>query len=121
VFVLSLMAFSSVGVLSASFTLMFKRGDPLLWLFGSASWLLGGVLYPTDSLPLPLQWVATLLPITHAADGMRAAILGGGSTRMLLGNLGALAGFALIGVPASIFMFTLAVDHAKRAGTLDHR
>ena len=32
--VLSLLAFSSIGIMSATFTLVFKRGDPLLWLFG---------------------------------------------------------------------------------------
>lgn len=35
VFILSEFAFSSIGILSATFTLVFKRGDPLLWLFGA--------------------------------------------------------------------------------------
>src|SRR5437870_1556323 len=55
VFGLSLLAFSSIGVMSATFTLVFKRGDPLLWLFGSGSWLLGGVIYPVGVLPASLQ------------------------------------------------------------------
>jgi len=66
VFALSLAAFGSIGVVSASFTLLFKRGEGLLWLFASGSWLLGGVLYPTDLLPAVLQRPAGLLPITHA-------------------------------------------------------
>src|SRR5437764_1172493 len=75
VFGMSLVAFSSVGIMSASFTLIFRRGDPVLWLFGSASWLLGGVLFPTSQLPRVLRSIATLLPITHAANAMRAALL----------------------------------------------
>ena len=37
IFVASILAFSSIGLISATFTLLFKRGDPLLWLFGSGS------------------------------------------------------------------------------------
>ena len=33
----------------------------------------------------------------------------------------ALAWFALIGFPASVGLFSLGIDHAKRVGTLDHR
>jgi ABC-2 type transport system permease protein len=121
VFVLSLLAFSSIGIMSATFTLLFKRGDPLLWLFGSGSWLLGGVLYPVGVLPASLQHVSTLLPITHAASGMRAALLGGASPAMIWGDLRALALFGLVGFPASVLLFKLGIDHAKRAGTLDHR
>jgi ABC-2 type transport system permease protein len=121
VFVLSLLAFSSIGILSATFTLVFRRGDPLLWLFGSGSWLLGGVLYPIDLLPVPLQQLATLLPITHAAEGMRAALLGGASPALIAAEVRALTLFALVGFPASMLVFHLGIDHAKRAGTLDHR
>jgi ABC-2 type transport system permease protein len=56
IFVFSELAFSSIGILSATFTLVFKRGDPLLWLFGGLSWLLGGVYYPIDILPRILRF-----------------------------------------------------------------
>ena len=121
VFALSLLAFSSVGIVSASFTLVFKRGDPLLWLFGSGSWLLGGVLYPTDLLPPALRHVSGLLPITHAVNGMRAALLRGASPAAIAPDLQALALFAMVGFPLSLLVFSLGVEHAKRTGTLDHR
>src|SRR5205823_1616940 len=120
VFALSLLAFSSIGIMSATFTLLFKRGDPLLWLFGSGSWLLGGVLYPVGMLPSSLQHVSTLLPITHAANGMRAALLDGASSAVIGMDLQALALFGLVGFPASVLLFKLGVDHAKRVGTLEH-
>jgi len=37
--VLTILAFSSVGVLSASFVMVFKRGDPFNWVFSALSWL----------------------------------------------------------------------------------
>src|SRR5919201_723309 len=100
VLMLSLLAFSSIGVMSATFTLVFKRGDPLLWLFASGSWLLGGVLYPTDLLPPLLRHVGALLPITHAVNGMRAALLSGASSAAYR-ELAPLALFAVVGVPLS--------------------
>ncbi len=121
VLVLSLLAFSSVGILSATFTLVFKRGEPLLWLFGSGSWLLGGVLYPTDLLPPALQQISAILPITHAVNGLRAAVLNGASAADIAGELGRLALFAGVCGPLSVLAFGLGVDHARRRGTLDHQ
>ncbi len=121
VLALSLLAFSSVGIVAASFILVFKRGDPLLWLFGSASWLLGGVLYPTTMLPPALRHLATVLPATYAVDGMRAALLTGASPMAISRELTGLAVFAVIGVPLSCVLFGLGIDHARRMGTLDHQ
>jgi ABC-2 type transport system permease protein len=121
VLALSLLAFSSIGIAAASFILIFKRGDPLLWLFGSASWLLGGVLYPTSLLPPVLQRVAALLPVTHAAGGMRAALLSGASPAAISRELTALAVLTIVGVPVSLLMFGLGIEHARRMGSLDHQ
>jgi len=119
-FVLSLLAFSAIGILAATFTLLWKKGDPLLWLFGSLSWLLGGVFYPLDVLPISLQQAAQLLPITHALDGMRAALLAGAGLTQVLPQIGALAFFALVGLPLSLAAFSLGVRRAKVSGTLSH-
>ncbi len=119
-FALSTLAFSSVGILSATFTLVFKHGDPIVWLFVSVSWLLGGVFYPIDALPPLLQRVAWLLPISHILDGARAAVLGGAGTIEVLPQIGALAAFAVAGVPISLMAFHLGVQRAKRMGTLSH-
>jgi ABC-2 type transport system permease protein len=120
VFAMSLLAFSCVGIVSASVTLVFKRGDPVLWLFGSASCLLGGVLFPTDLLPDGLRQIGALLPITHAVNGMRAAVLTGASPLAIWPDMRALAVFALFGFPASLLAFEMAVRHVKYAGALDH-
>lgn len=120
VFVLSLVAFGSVGIVSATFSLVFKRGDPALWLFASVSWLLGGVLYPVEVLPRSLQTASHLLPLTHALDGMRAALLRAAPVGELLPQLWALALFAVLGLPASLLAFNLGLRRAKATGTLGH-
>jgi ABC-2 type transport system permease protein len=120
IFLLSAAAFSSIGILSATFTLVFKRGDPLLWLFGGLSWLLGGVFYPLQVLPRFLQYAAQLLPITHALVGMRAALLHHASILELLPQIGVLGLFGLVGMPLSLLAFHLGVRWARVTGTLSH-
>jgi ABC-2 type transport system permease protein len=119
-FLLSVAAFSSIGILSATFTLVFKRGDPLLWLFAGLSWLLGGVFYPLEVLPRFLQHAGQLLPITHALVGMRAALLCNASILELLPQIGVLGVFALVGLPLSLLAFHLGVRWARVTGTLSH-
>ena len=112
-FLLSVAAFSSIGILSASFTLVFKRGDPFLWL-------LGGVFYPLEVLPRFLQDAGQLLPIAHALVGMRAALLRNASIPELLPQIGVLGVFALVGLPLSLLAFHLGVRWARITGTLSH-
>jgi ABC-2 type transport system permease protein len=120
IFLLSELAFSGIGILSATFTLVFKRGDPLLWLFGGLSWLLGGVFYPVDILPRFLRGAAQLLPITHALVGMRAAFLQHASFSTLLPQIAILGLFGLVGLPLSLLAFHWGIRWAKTTGTLSH-
>jgi ABC-2 type transport system permease protein len=120
-FVASVLAFSSIGMISATFIVIFKRGDPLLWLFGSGSWLLGGVMYPTDVLPQWLRPAAELLPITHALRGLRAALLADASFTTVFPDLAVLAVFAAVGLPASIVIFEFGLRRARMTGTLAHQ
>lgn len=120
-FAASILAFAGIGLMSATLTLLFKRGDPLLWLFGSGSWLLGGVLYPTSVLPGPLRGAAELLPITHALRGLRAALLANAAVADIVPQLVALLAFTVVALPLSLAAFHLALQRAKIAGTVGHQ
>lgn len=120
IFLLSVMAFSSIGICSATFTVVFKRGDPLMWLFAGLSWLLGGVYYPLSVLPRFLREASALLPITHALNGMRAALLEGASLRQLAPEMGILAVFGVIGLPLSLAGFAWGVRRARVSGSIAH-
>lgn len=111
-------AFCGLGILSASFILVFKRGSPVAWLFASLSWLLGGVLYPVAVLPDWLRLPAALLPITHAIEAMRAAVLQGATWSALSPSLLMLALFALALLPLSLLSFHWATRWTRIAGTL---
>lgn len=117
---LSLLAFGSIGIMSAGFALVFKRGDPLVWLFVSGSWLLGGVLYSRDVLPPVLQLAGSLLPLTAAVDGLRAALLTGASMAEVLPEVAALGLFTIVALPASLAAFEMGVRRARVRGSLEH-
>jgi ABC-2 type transport system permease protein len=115
---LSLLAHLPLGIFSASFLLIFKRGDPVTSLVGSFSSLLGGVYFPLAVLPGWLQSVSFFLPFTHALEGLRQAVLNGRTVLELSTQVIVLSIFAVILLPLSLTVFTYAIHQAKRLGTL---
>ena len=118
--VLTILCFLGVGVLSASFILVYKTGNPFGWILGTVSGLLGGVVFPVALLPPWIRWVSSLLPVTYALDGMRKSLLASVSFAEVLPDIAALAVFNIILLPASLLAFRLAVRKAKKDGTLSH-
>jgi ABC-2 type transport system permease protein len=121
VLLVSLLAFSGLGVLSACYLLLFKRGNPAKWLLLGISSVAGGMLFPVSILPDWLQFLARLNPITYALDAMRASLLGSASLRGVLRPVGILLLFALVLLPLSMTAFAAALRRTKSTGTLAHR
>lgn len=118
VFLLSIASFSGLGILSASFVMVLKKGDPIAWAFGSLSALLGGVFYPVSVLPDWLQPFSRFLPLTYSLDGMRLALLQGYSLGEVWQEIAFLALFAALLLPIGVLAFRLAVRRAKVEGSL---
>jgi len=116
----SLLAFSGLGILSSSYLLVFKRGNPAKWFILGITGIVGGTLFPTSILPGWLQVIARLNPVTYALDAMRAAILSGAPLLTLWRPLSALFLFAAILLPLSMTAFAWAVRRTKTTGTLTH-
>jgi ABC-2 type transport system permease protein len=116
----SVLAFSGLVVLSASYLLIFKRGNPVDWAILGGSSVVGGMMYPISVLPRWLQYMARLTPVTYSLEGMRAAILGHASMRQLLPSIGGLLVFAAILLPVSFAIFSWALQRTKITGTLTH-
>ncbi len=116
----SVLAFSGLGILSASYLLIFKRGNPVNWAILGLSSVVGGMMYPISVLPVWLQRVARLVPITYSLEGMRAAILSHASMRELLPSLAGLVLFAAFLLPTSFAIFSWALRRTKITGTLTH-
>ena len=120
VLVLTLLAFSAVGLAGAAVIVLTKRAGVVLTLVAGAFSLLGGVLYPIDVLPRPLQLVAQALPMSHGLDGVRRSLVASPDTGAIAIDALVLVAFAAVCVPLSLEGFRWAVRRAKRQGTLSH-
>ena len=120
VLVVTLLAFSGLGILSASYLLLFKRGNPAKWFFLGVSSVAGGMLFPVSILPHWLQIVARLNPVTYALDAMRASLLGGANIAALWRPLVVLLLFAVALLPLSMSVFAWSLRRTKITGTLTH-
>jgi ABC-2 type transport system permease protein len=120
VLLVTLLAFSGLGILSASYLLLFKRGNPAKWFFLGVSSVAGGMLFPVSILPDWLQIVARLNPVTYALDAMRASLLGGANVAALWRPLGILLLFAAVLLPLSMSVFAWSLRRTKITGTLTH-
>jgi len=118
VLVLSAVAFSSLGIFAASYIVIFKKGNPLAWVFLLSSSLLGGVYYPVTMLPGWVQKLAVLVPMTHCLNGLRGLMNQhaglGGIAPSLLG----LIAWISVGLPASGLCFAWAVRIGRKRGSL---
>jgi ABC-2 type transport system permease protein len=120
VLVLTIAAFTGLGIFSASFTLLFKRGDPINWVISLSSWFLGGVYFPVSLLPDWAQKLAELIPITHSLESIRMILIHGTSLGELRRGLLILGLWAVVGLPLSIIGFHLALRRTRVLGTIGH-
>jgi ABC-2 type transport system permease protein len=80
----------------------------------------GGVFFPVEVLPLWLQKVSMLLPMTYALRAVRLALLRGAPWSELRGDLAALAVFSVILLPLGAVAFRWAIARARATGSLAH-
>ena len=118
ILILTIICFSSIGILSASFIMVFKKGDPINMLLMGTSELFGGVLFPIEVFPDWLQSISHILPITYSVNGMRHALLQGYTLAELAPDILTLILFSLALLPLSLFIFDRAVMKVKAEGGL---
>src|SRR5438067_12940237 len=78
---LTTLVLSCLGILSASFAMVFKRGDPFGILLGTGSALFSGVFFPTQLINeyagSGVASISRLLPSTYGLDGIRRVLIDG--------------------------------------------
>ena len=114
----SIAIFVAFGVLSASAIVWLKKGDPIMWVFGGFSSILGGAYFPIDVMPHWMQKLSILIPIRYSLDALRLTMLKGDSIRSIAGPAATLLAIAVILLPASIAIFAGAVQNGRKEGTL---
>jgi ABC-2 type transport system permease protein len=114
---LTIVAVSPIGVFAAAATMVFKKTQPLAFAVNSATSLFGGVYLPLTKMPLVLQAVGWMLPITHALNGVRGAIYGASLWDLRYEALW-MIGLTIVLLPASLWVFARTVQRGRHDGTL---
>jgi ABC-2 type transport system permease protein len=109
--------FLGIGVVVGATVIVFKRTAALVGVIGIGLALVGGALYPVETLPGWLQTLALLNPLALVLDAIRTGLLDGGVSVV---KLSILVGEAAVLIPLSLWMFGRAVEHGRRAGTITH-
>ena len=114
---LSMIPFISLGIISASFILAFKRGDPISFLFHGASKFLAGAFFPLGILPLWFKKLSLFIPLTYSLRALREVLLAEGTMKELWPELAVLLLFSIILFPISLKCFNMALKMAKQQGS----
>lgn len=121
VLALTVVAFSGIGLLSAAFVMVFKRGDPVAQAVAWFSMLLGGVYFPTSAVGVPsVEAAAQWLPLTPALHALRLLLLRGATFEDLTPDVVRLATMAAVLLPAGLAAFAFGVRRARHTGSLTH-
>jgi len=118
---LTTVVLSCLGILSASFAMVFKRGDPFGIFLGTGSALFSGVFFPTQlngQYAGRVAAISRLLPPTYGLDGIRRVLIEGQGLAQVREPLISLMLFLVVLLPLSLWVFARAVRRAKREGSL---
>lgn len=118
IFGLALAVFSAVGVASASFIVLTKRGEPFTLFVSQATNLLAGVMFPVALLPGMLEAIAHAIPAFYALNALRSVLLADAGLMDVVDEIAILAGFVVLLLPPATWFFRRAVRSAQVTGTL---
>ncbi|WP_367618400.1 ABC transporter permease [Luteococcus sp.] len=112
------LALFGFGLAGCGILLVTKKGDPVTWVFSTATTLLSGVMFPAAILPGWLQGASNFIPTTVALKGVRLAMLTSAAPMELWGPVKELAVWAMFSLPIGMVIFRRGLAKARRFGTL---
>jgi len=119
---LTTVVLSCLGILSASFAMVFKRGDPFGVFLGAGSALFSGVFFPTQLINqyagAGVAGISRILPPTYGLEGIRRVLIEGEGFSQVREPFLILLVFLAVLLPFSLWVFGRAVRRAKREGSL---
>ncbi len=118
VLILSAAVFISIGFIGAAAVLAIQQGAQVAGVTAALMTLISGALFPVSVLPVWLQKVADLSPLTYALRATRTAILDGTNTSALATQTLTLIAIAVVLLPASVLVLRAALNYARYRGSL---
>lgn len=121
--ILTTLVLACIGILSASFAMVFKRGDPFAIILGAGTALFSGVFFPKEMLQESIgetggKILSYANPSTHGLDGIRAVLIQGKGFAEVQSSFFTLVAFLVVLLPFSLWIFGRAIKRAKREGSL---
>ena len=114
---LTVLPFLGVGLISASFVLVFKQSLPITSLVSLILLLFSGIIYPTTVLPEHFQYISNLIPVTHGIDLMRDVITNNSTSNITLSLSLYLLSASFLLISLGFYSAAYAVKFVKKAGT----
>jgi ABC-2 type transport system permease protein len=108
----------ALGIAAATVQITFRKGSALLWALSSGAWFLSGAMFPVESLPRPLEFLAHAIPFSYAVGGMRMALLQGHPVISMAPTLAALLAFGVVLLPLALWSLSISLRRARQNGTL---
>ena len=117
ILVLTILSYLGIALISASYTIIFKSGDPFNALIFAISGIFGGVIYPVKALPEISIFISDFLPITYILESLRACLIQGNELD-LYSNIIFLSLISLFLMTTGCLLCSLALKRAKKTGSL---
>lgn len=112
-------SFIGFGIMAAVLPMLFtERGAQMAYIIRAVLLLLSGVYYPISVLPIWVQPLARISPVTYVLDGIRAGLMRGVPIWHLWGYVLILIVEGAITIPVGLWIFGRAERYAKRTGKL---
>lgn len=116
--VLAAFAFAPFGMLTCAAILVFKQSLSVVPILLTGLSIFAGVYFPVALLPDKLRWVSDVQPLTPALSLLRGAISPLAQSAHPWLDIVKLVGFAVVLVPAALWLLERSVDAARRRGTI---
>lgn len=117
---LIILAYIPIGLMGAAIYLAFRTSGPLAMGVMVVSSLLGGVYYPTHVVPSWLERVSGLIPLTYGLRALRKVLLEGASLISVRSDLGILLLMTALLFAIGGWLFSAAMQYARRTGSLSY-
>ena len=112
--------FIGIGLIAASFIIIFKVGNIINFIVGLTSIFFSGIFFSIDSLPTHIGSISNGLPLTIGLDVIQKALLEGFFLNQILTELTQIFYLIIVFLPSGIFLVYHSLKIAKKNGSLNH-
>ncbi len=115
-FVISLVPLWSLGFISLSSTLLFRKGNYVSWFFMTCFRFLGGVYVPLEVLPNWLQSFSEVLPITPIIRSFQSIVYAGATLHQIRHDLSQIMLMSIFYFPVAMILLSLTDRVCRKKG-----